>query len=76
MSDVQAALRAARKTLDAAIKAIDETRTELIRVKRQLGEQLDELTPVRPPSRTDIKAAFDGAQQFNANAADALKGKP
>lgn len=57
----ESALKSARKTIDAALKALDETRTELIRVKRELTEQLGEPDPeevptVRPPSTPAMEA--------------------
>jgi hypothetical protein len=45
----------------------------VIRIKRILGEELDELTPVRPPSRTDMAAAFTAAGGYSEAAAAALK---
>jgi hypothetical protein len=41
-------------------------RVELYALERRLREFDQELTPVRPPSRTDIKAAFDNSSEFLA----------
>lgn len=35
------------------------SRIEVVALHRELSELHDELTPVRPASRTDMKAAFD-----------------
>lgn len=39
-------------------------RVELVALERRLSEADGDLTPVRPPSRTDIKAAFDASVDF------------
>jgi hypothetical protein len=39
-------------------------RVELSALERRLGEFDQELTPVRPPSRTDIEAAFQNSSDF------------
>jgi hypothetical protein len=39
-------------------------RVELFALERRLREFDQELTPIRPPSRTDIKAAFDNSVDF------------
>ena len=44
-------------------EAVSRLRVELVALERCLIEA-DEVTPVRPPSRTDIKAAFDASVDF------------
>ena len=73
VTDVGAVIRRTRRLLDERLKALEEERTELIRIKRILGEELDELTPVRPPSRTDMAAAFAAAGEYSEAATAALK---
>lgn len=55
------------KEVQVAIEACDEVgrlRVELVAFRRRLREYDQELTPVNPPSRTDIKAAFDASVEF------------
>lgn len=42
-----------------ARQRIARMRVELIALQRELSETAEELTPIRPASRTDVKAAFD-----------------
>jgi hypothetical protein len=63
-------LREHLQLLDAAIRintasanTLCEQRTELFRLKRKTLEMIDEFTPVRPPSQSDVKAAFETSQQ-------------
>ena len=56
-----------RKELMDAISACEEVarlRVELSALERRLREFDQELTPVRPPSSADIKAAFDASVDF------------
>lgn len=56
-----------RKPIDRAITACEDVarlRVELSALERRLIEIDQELTPVRPPSRADIKAAFDNSVDF------------
>jgi len=53
--------------VERAIKACEEVarlRVDLSSLERRLLEVDQELTPVRPPSRADIKAAFDNATDY------------
>lgn len=53
--------------LDRAVESCDEVsrlRVELAALERKLREFDQELTPVRPPSRTDIEAAFQNSVDF------------
>jgi hypothetical protein len=53
--------------VQSGIASCDEVarlRVELVAFRRQLRELDQELTPVNPPSRTDIKAAFDNSVEF------------
>jgi hypothetical protein len=55
------------KEVESGIDSCDEVgrlRVELVAFRRRLRELDQELTPVRPPSRTDIKAAFDASVEF------------
>lgn len=55
------------EALGKAIESCKEAarlRVELAVIERMLIELEQELTPLRPPSRTDIKAAFDAASDF------------
>lgn len=62
--------RVHKSTLDEVrrgIEACDEVsrlRVELAALERRLREFDQELTPVRPASRQDIKAAFDNSVEF------------
>lgn len=50
-----------------AIKSCEDVgrlRVDLVALERRLTEADMDLTPVRPPSRTDIKAAFDASVEF------------
>lgn len=51
-----------------ARRSLAAHRLEFIRVQRELREIDAELTPVRPPSRDDMKAALSGAQNFGTGA--------
>ncbi len=54
-------------TLKRAIESCEDVsrlRVELVALERRLMEADEELTPKRPPSRTDIKAAFDASVDF------------
>lgn len=58
---------AIRKALDRAVESCEEVarlRVELVALERRLREFDQELTPVRPPSRTDIEAAFQNSVDF------------
>lgn len=48
-------------------------RIELIRLQREFREIDQELTPVRPPSRADMRAALKGAQGFGTGIAHPRK---
>lgn len=57
--------------VDAAIRintassnSLCEQRTELFRIKRKLLEAIGEFTPVRPPSQSDVKAAFETSSGY------------
>lgn len=53
--------------LDRAIKACEgvaRLRVDFAALERRLLEVDEDLTPVRPPSRQDIKAAFDASIDF------------
>ena len=53
--------------MSRAIKSCESVarlRVELVALERRLLEADMELTPVRPPSRQDIKAAFDASVDF------------
>jgi hypothetical protein len=50
----------------AACADVAGLRVELYALERRLREFDQELTPVRPPSRTDIKAAFENSSEFLA----------
>jgi hypothetical protein len=63
---VHDALDLVEATMRANAKMRDELfvhHTDLVRVQRQLRELDEEFTPVRPPSRSDVAAAFDTAQR-------------
>ncbi len=58
---------APRAKLQSAIDQCEEVmrlRAEFAALERRLREFDQEITPVRPPSRTDIKAAFDNSVDF------------
>ena len=50
----------------AACADVAGLRVELYALERRLREFDQELTPIRPPSRTDIKAAFENSSEFLA----------
>lgn len=55
------------KEVESGIDSCDEVgrlRVELVAFRRRLREMDQELTPVHPPSQTDIKAAFDASVEF------------
>ncbi len=52
------------KTAIDACASVSRLRVELFAFERRLREFDQELTPVRPPSRTDIKAAFENSVEF------------
>lgn len=55
------------RELKRGVEVCDEVsrlRVELIALERRLRELDQELTPVRPPSRTDIEAAFQASVEF------------
>lgn len=59
--------KAVLEALGRAIESCDEVsrlRVELAAFERKLREFDQELTPVRPPSRTDIEAAFQNSVDF------------
>lgn len=58
-SDPEALARAIDACADVA-----RLRVELVSLERRLLEVDQELTPVRPPSRQDIQAAFDASIDF------------
>lgn len=47
-----------------ACESVSRLRVELSAFERRLREFDQDLTPVRPPSRTDIKAAFENSVDF------------
>ena len=52
------------EALERAIEScadVSRLRVELVALERRLMEADEEITPARPPSRTDIKAAFDAS---------------
>ncbi len=51
-----------------ARRELEAHRIELIRIQREMREIDQELTPVRPPSRDDMRAALRGAQNFGTGA--------
>ena len=54
------------ENIESAIESCEDVsrlRVELVALERCLMEA-DEVTPVRPASRTDIKAAFDASVDF------------
>lgn len=54
-----------RRTIDSCEDVL-RLRVELFALERRLREFDQELTPVRPPSRTDIRAAFENSSDFLA----------
>lgn len=58
--EVIAALRRAVESCEE----VSGLRVELAALERKLREFDQELTPIRPPSRTDIEAAFNNANDF------------
>ena len=55
------------EALERAIESCEDVsrlRVELVALERRLVEADRDLTPRRPPSRTDIKAAFDASVDF------------
>jgi hypothetical protein len=57
----------ALRALEHAIESCEEVsrlRIEFFALERRLREFDSELTPIRPPSRTDIQAAFDNANDY------------
>lgn len=63
----RAATAEVQVALDRAIKAFESVarlRSDFAALERRLLEADEELTPVRPPSRADIKAAFDASVDF------------
>lgn len=53
-------------------KSLASTRTDLQVTARTLREALEELTPLRPSSRTDVRAAFEAANTYSDLAGRAL----
>lgn len=68
VADRMGELDPADKTLlEDAIEAcadVGRLRVELSALERRLREADQELTPLRPPSRTDIRAAFENSVDF------------
>jgi len=64
------AARVNKTVLDAVTRAVESCdevsrlRVELAALERRLREFDQELTPARPPSRTDIEAAFQNSVEF------------
>lgn len=71
-----------REQLEQVLKEVQELKQQLeeagrLRLNASMCEQrlsamladFDEKTPVRPPSRTDMRAAFDASSGFTPNAA-------
>lgn len=56
-------LKETRDAVDSC-EEVSRLRVELSALERRLREFDQELTPIRPPSRTDIQAAFDNANDF------------
>lgn len=52
-----------RRTVESA-ETVSRLRVELVALERRLREFDQELTPVRPPSRQDIAAAFSNSVEF------------
>jgi hypothetical protein len=52
--------------------SIVQLRIDLMRVRRELCETRDELTPLRPSSRADVTAAFASANTYSDLAAARL----
>lgn len=57
------ALAELKRTIEACEEVV-RLRVELAALERRLGEFDRDLTPVRPPSRTDIQAAFENSAEF------------
>ncbi len=58
---------AVQGAIEHAIESCEEVsrlRIEFFALERRLREFDSELTPIRPPSRTDIQAAFDNANDY------------
>jgi predicted nucleic acid-binding Zn-ribbon protein len=64
--------RVSSKTIDSLTKAaetcedVSQLRVELLALERRLRELDKDLTPVRPASQMDIRAAFDNANDYAA----------
>ena len=63
VSDDAARVESLGKAVEACENAT-RMRVELAALERRIRELDHELTPLRPPSRTDIKAAFDASVEF------------
>lgn len=61
------------QTVDAC-QEVNGLRIELAALERRLREFDQDLTPIRPPSRTDMQAAHDAQEAF-ANATELASGK-
>jgi len=59
----KAALALVQRAIDSC-ESVTRLNIELAAFERRLRELDKELTPVRPPSRTDIQAAFKNAEDF------------
>ena len=63
LSGVDEHLEALKRAIESC-EDVSRLRVELVALERRLMEADEELTPKRPPSRTDIKAAFDASVDF------------
>lgn len=63
------------RAIDMCERAID-TKLALFDLEQRLRQFDQELTPVRPPSRTDIQTAFENSERFARDAGAALQRKP
>ena len=64
LPDVEKPLRTLVQKSAESCEDVSRLRVELLALERRLREFDTELTPVRPPSRTDIQAAFENSAEF------------
>jgi hypothetical protein len=64
LPDTDKILKGLAKHAADSCDEVSRLRVELAALDRRLQEFDQELTPVRPPSRADIKAAFDNSSEF------------
>jgi len=64
LPDEESALLEYVKTASESCEEVARLRVELSALERRLREFDQELTPIRPPSRTDIQAAFENSVDF------------